>query len=139
MPRSQHDFRNTANYLDSDTGVAAAVRFAIEQLKAVYISTGCRRILNVMANGRDNQGGNPSNAAEQAEELGIIINAVVMKGYDGTVDEMYEYYLRNVITKDEIIFKVEQEKTALEALATANASKFCAEIAFVPDHHWQLA
>ena len=123
--------RHTANYLDSDTGVAAAVRFAIEQLKAGYISGTSRRIIDVTANGRDNQGGDPAAAAEQAENLGITINAVVMKGFDGTVDEMHDYYLRNVIPKDGLIFKVEEEKKALEALAIANASKFCSEISFV--------
>jgi hypothetical protein len=123
--------RNTANYLDSETGVAAAVRFAIELLKAGYISGRSRRIIDVTANGRDNQGGDPAVAARQAEEAGVTINAVVMKGYDGTVDEMHDYYLRNVITKDGLIFKVEEEKKALEALAIANASKFCSEISFV--------
>ena len=122
--------RKTANYLDDGTGVAAAVRFAIEQLKAVYISGTSRRIIDLTANGRDNHGGDPAAAARQAEELGITINAVVMKGYDSTVDQIHDYYLHNVITKDGIIFKVEAENTALEALATANASKFCAEIAF---------
>lgn len=73
------------------------------------------------------------------EQMTFIINAVVMKGYDGTVEEMYQYYLDNVITSDGIIFKVENEKKALEALATANASKFCAEISLVPDHHWNPA
>ena len=46
---------------------------------------------------------------------------------------MNEYYLDNVITKDGLIFKFENEKKTLEALAIANASKFCAEIAFASD------
>jgi hypothetical protein len=124
--------RSTANYLDSYTGVAAAVRFATEQLKAGYIPDTSRKIINLMANGRDNHGGNPAAAAREAEDRGITINAVVMKGYDGTVDDMYEYYSSNVITRDGLVFKVEREDEALEALAIANASKFCAEIAAVP-------
>jgi Protein of unknown function (DUF1194) len=124
--------RNTANYLDSYTGTAAAVRFAIEQLQALYIPLTSRRIINMTANGRDNHGGDPSKAARKAEELGITINAVVMRGYDGTVDDMYRYYEENVVTKDGLVFKVESEEKALEALAVANASKFCAEIAFAP-------
>jgi hypothetical protein len=124
--------RNTANHLDSYTGTAAAVRFAMEQLKAAYIPATSRKIINMTANGRDNQGGDPGKAARKAEELGITINAVVMRGYDGTVDDMYDYYLQNVVTKDGLVFKVESEDKALEALAIANASKFCAEIAFAP-------
>jgi Protein of unknown function (DUF1194) len=124
--------RHTANYLDSYTGTAAAVRFATEQLKALYIPLTSRRIINMTANGRDNHGGDPSKAAREAEGWGITINAVVMKGYDGTVEDMYEYYSENVVTKDGLVFKVESEDMALEALAVANASKFCAEIAFAP-------
>jgi hypothetical protein len=125
--------RGTANYLDSYTGTAAAVRFASEQLNAGYIPrTGCRKIINMTANGRDNHGGDPSQAAREAEGLGITINAVVMQGYDGTVEDMYEYYSKQVITRDGLVFKVESEDGALEALATANASKFCAEIALAP-------
>ena len=125
--------RNTANSLDSYTGTAAAVRFASEQLKAGYIPrTGCRKIINMTANGRDNHGGDPSLAAREAEESGITINAVVMKGYDGTAEDMYQYYSDQVITRDGLVFKVESEADALEALATANASKFCAEIALAP-------
>jgi hypothetical protein len=124
--------RNTANYLDSYTGAAAAVRFATEQLKAGYIPLSCRKIINMTANGRDNHGGDPSGAAREAERSGITINAVVMKGYDGTVEDMYQYYSNNVVTKDGLVFKVENEDEALEALAIANASKFCAEIALVP-------
>jgi hypothetical protein len=125
--------RSTANYLDSYTGTAAAVRFASEQLKAGYIpSAGCRKIINMTANGRDNNGGDPSEAAREAEALGITINAVVMKGYDGTVEDMYQYYSGHVITRDGLVFKVESEDEALEALAIANASKFCAEIALAP-------
>jgi hypothetical protein len=124
--------RNAANYLDSYTGVAAAVRFATEQLKAVYVPTTSRKIINMTANGRDNHGGNPAAAAREAEDVGITINAVVMKGYDGTVEDMYEYYSSNVITKDGLVFKVEREDKALEALAVAKASKFCAEIALAP-------
>jgi hypothetical protein len=123
--------RSTANYLDSYTGVAAAVRFAMEQLQAPYIPRMSRKIINMTANGRDNHGGDPSGAAREAEEAGITINAVVMKGYDGTVEDMYRYYLENVITSDGLVFKVESEKKALEALALANASKLCAEIAYV--------
>jgi hypothetical protein len=59
-----------------------------------------------------------------------------MKDYDSSVDEMNEYYLDNVITRDGLIFKVDKEKKTLEALAIANASKFCAEIAFVSDRFW---
>lgn len=121
--------RNAANFLDSYTGVAAAVRFATQQLKAVYIPATSRKIINMTANGRDNHGGNPAAAAREAENLGIAINAVVMRGYDGTVEDIHEYYLSNVITRDGIVFKVESEDEALEALAIANASKFCAEIA----------
>jgi hypothetical protein len=125
--------RGTANYLDSYTGTAAAVRFASEQLRAGYIPrTGCRKIINMKANGRDNHGGDPSQAAREAEALGITINAVVMQGYDGTVEDMYQYYSGQVITRDGLVFKVESEDGALEALATANASKFCAEIALAP-------
>jgi Protein of unknown function (DUF1194) len=124
--------RNTANYLDSYTGTAAAVRFATEQLKAAYIPLTSRKIINMTANGRDNHGGDPWEAAREAEQSGITINAVVMRGYDGTVDDMYQYYLRNVVTKDGLVFKVESEDKALEALAVANASKFCAEIALAP-------
>jgi hypothetical protein len=124
--------RNTANYLDSDTGVAAAVGFAVEQLMAVYITDASRRILDVTSNGRDNPDGDPAAAAGEAERAGVTINAVVMKGYDGTAEEIYQYFLGNVITKDGIIFKVERERDALEALATACASKFCAEIAYAP-------
>ena len=124
--------RNTANYLDSYTGTAAAVRFAIEQLKAAYIPLRCRKIINLTANGRDNNGGDPSAAASEAERSGITINAVVMRGYDGNVEEMYEYYASNVVTRDGLVFKVESEDEALEALAVANASKFCAEIALAP-------
>jgi hypothetical protein len=124
--------RSTANYLDSYTGVAAAVRFAIGQLETPYIPVESRRIINMMANGRDNQGGDPAAAARQAEESGITINAVVMKGYDGTADEMYDYYAGSVVTRDGLVFKVESEDEALEALAVANASKFCAEIALAP-------
>lgn len=124
--------RNAANYLDSYTGVAAAVRFATDQLKAGYIPRTSRRIINMTANGRDNHGGDPSQAAREAEASGIAINAVVMKGYDGTVDEMYDYYARNVVTRDGLVFKVESEDEGLEALAVANASKFCAEIALAP-------
>jgi Protein of unknown function (DUF1194) len=124
--------RNTANYLDSYTGVAAAVRFATEQLKAVYIPTTSRKIINMSANGRDNHGGNPAAAAREAEDLGITINAVVMKGYDGSVEDMYRYYSSSVITRDGLVFKVESEDKALEALAVAKASKFCAEIAAAP-------
>jgi Protein of unknown function (DUF1194) len=124
--------RNTANYLDSYTGVAAAVRFATEQLKAGYIPLTSRKIINMMANGRDNQGEDPSEAARKAEALGIAINAVVTKGYDGTAEDMYQYYSKNVITKNGLVFKVEREDGALEALAVANASKFCAEIALAP-------
>lgn len=126
--------RSTANYLDSYTGAAAAVRFAMEQLKARYIPLTSRKIINMTANGRDNHGGDPSEAAREAEDLGITINAVVMKGYDGTVEDMYQYYSRNVITKDGLVFKVESENEALEALAVANASKFCAEIALAPSN-----
>jgi hypothetical protein len=126
--------RNTANSLDSYTGVAAAVGFAIEQLKAGYIPRTSRKVINMTANGRDNHGGNPSEAARKAEKLGITINAVVMKGYDGTVEDMYQYYLSNVVTRDGLVFKVESEEKALEALAVANASKFCAEIALVPSN-----
>jgi Protein of unknown function (DUF1194) len=121
--------RNTANYLDSYTGTTAAVRFAMDQLKAACMPRMSRKIINMTANGRDNQGGDPSKAAREAEKLGITINAVVMQGYDGTVDDMYHYYLENVVTKDGLVFKVESEDKALEALAVANASKFCAEIA----------
>jgi Protein of unknown function (DUF1194) len=124
--------RNTANYLDSYTGTAAAVRFAIDQLKAGYIPDTSRKIINMTANGRDNHGGDPSEAAREAEEVGITINAVVMRGYDGTVEDMYHYYSENVVTRDGLVFKVESEKNALEALAVANASKFCAEIALAP-------
>jgi alkylated DNA nucleotide flippase Atl1 len=125
--------RGTANYLDSYTGTAAAVRFASEQLQAGYIPrTGCRKIINMTANGRDNVGGDPSQAAREAEVSGITINAIVMKGYDGTVDDMYQYYSDQVITRDGLVFKVQSEDDALEALATANASKFCAEIALAP-------
>jgi hypothetical protein len=124
--------RNTANYLDSYTGTAAAVRFAIEQLNAVYIPTASRKIINMTANGRDNHGGDPSSAAREAEDAEITINAVVMRGYDGTVEDMYQYYSSNVVTKDGLVFKVESEEGALEALAVANASKFCAEIALAP-------
>jgi Protein of unknown function (DUF1194) len=125
--------RNTANYLDSYTGTAAAVRFASAQLNAGYIPrTGCRRIINMTGNGRDNHGGDPAAAARQAEDSGITINAVVMKGYDGTAEDMYQYYSEHVITRDGLVFKVESEDGALEALATANASKFCAEIALAP-------
>jgi Ca-activated chloride channel homolog len=124
--------RTAANYLDSYTGVAAAVRFAIEQLKAVYIPDTSRKIINMMANGRDNLGGKPWEAAREAEDCGIAINAVVMKGYDGTVEDMYQYYSDNVITRDGLVFKVESEDEGLEALAVANASKFCAEIAAAP-------
>ncbi len=125
--------RNTANYLDSYTGTAAAVRYASQQLKAAYIPrTGCRKIINMTANGRDNHGGDPALAARDAEKSGITINAVVMRGYDGTVDEMYQYYSDQVTTRDGLVFKVEREDDALEALATANASKFCAEIALAP-------
>lgn len=59
-------------------------------------------------------------------------HAIVMKGYDGTVEDMYHYYSKNVVTKDGLVFKVENEDEALEALAVANASKFCAEIALAP-------
>jgi Protein of unknown function (DUF1194) len=124
--------RNTANYLDSYTGTAAAVRFATEQLKAVYIPPGCRKIINISANGRDNQGGDPAREAREAERSGITINAVVMRGYDGSVEKMYEYYANNVVTRDGLVFKVAREDSALEALAVANASKFCAEIAAAP-------
>lgn len=124
--------RNTANYLDSYTGTAAAVRFATEELKAGYIPLTSRKIINMTANGRDNHGGDPAEAARAAEEVGITINAVVMKGYDGTAEDMYQYYSSNVITKDGLVFKVESEEDALEALAVANASKFCAEIALAP-------
>jgi Protein of unknown function (DUF1194) len=124
--------RNTANYLDSYTGVAAAVRFATQQLRAGYIPLTSRKIINMTGNGRDNHGGDPSAAAKDAENFGITINAVVMKGYDGTVEDMYEYYSRNVVTRDGLVFKVEREDNALEALAVANASKFCAEIAAAP-------
>jgi hypothetical protein len=124
--------RNAPNYLDSYTGVAAAVRFATQQLRAVYIPATSRKIINMSANGRDNHGGNPAAAAREAEDLGVTINAVVMKGYDGTVEDMYEYYSSSVITKDGLVFKVEREDKALEALAVAKASKFCAEIAAAP-------
>lgn len=124
--------RSTANYLDSYTGVAAAVRFAIDQLEAGYIPRTGRKIINMSANGRDNHGGDPSEEARKAEELGITINAVVMQGYDGTAEDMYQYYSKNVVTRDGLVFKVESEEKALEALAVANASKFCAEIALVP-------
>jgi hypothetical protein len=124
--------RNTANYLDSYTGTAAAVRFGIEQLKAGYIPLTSRKIINMMANGRDNHGGDPLGAAREAEEAGVTINAVVMKGYDGTVEDMYQYYASHVVTKDGLVFKVESEENALEALAVAKASKFCAEIALAP-------
>lgn len=124
--------RNTANYLDSYTGVAAAVRFATKQLKAGFIPPTSRKIINLSANGRDNHGGDPSAAARAAEVLGITINAVVMEGYDGTVDDIYAYYVENVITRDGLAFKVEDEEKALEALAVANASKFCAEVALAP-------
>ena len=127
--------RNTANHLDSYTGVAAAVRFATQQLRAAYIPATSRKIIDVSANGRDNQGGDPLAASDEAYRLGIKINAVVMKGYDGTVDEMYAYYESNVITKDGIIFKVNDEGAGLETLAVAIASKLCAEIAFAPDRH----
>lgn len=126
--------RKTANYLDSDTGVAEAVRFAIKQLKAEYIPRNCRKIIDVSANGRDNQGGDPSTAGGEAEKLGITINAVVMKGYDGSVEQMRQYYLDHVVTTDGLVFKVEEEDKALEALAVANSSKLCAEIASVPSH-----
>jgi hypothetical protein len=126
--------RKTANYLDSDTGVAEAIRFAIKQLKAEYIPENCRKIIDVSANGRDNQGGDPSMAAGEAEQLGITINAVVMKGYDGSVEQMHQYYQDNVVTRDGLVFKVEEEEEALQALAVANSSKLCAEIAFVPSH-----
>jgi Protein of unknown function (DUF1194) len=124
--------RNTANYLDSYTGVAAAVRFATAQLEAGYIPLTSRKIINMIANGRDNHGGDPSEAARKAEASGIAINAVVTKGYDGTAEDMYQYYSKNVITRDGLVFKVESEDEALEALAVANASKFCAEIALAP-------
>lgn len=124
--------RNTPNYLDSYTGTAAAVRFAIEQLNAVYIPPGCRKIINISANGRDNQGGDPAHEAREAERRGITINAIVMRGYDGSVEKMYEYYARNVVTRDGLVFKVVREDSALEALAVANASKFCSEIALAP-------
>jgi Protein of unknown function (DUF1194) len=124
--------RSTANHLDSYTGVAAAVRFATAQLEAGYIPLTSRKIINMIANGRDNHGGDPSEAARKAEASGIAINAVVTKGYDGTAEDMYQYYSKNVITSDGLVFKVEREDEALEALAVANASKFCAEIALTP-------
>jgi Protein of unknown function (DUF1194) len=124
--------RRAANNLDSYTGTAAAVRFATKQLTAAHIPRECRRIINMTANGRDNHGGDPWAAARKAEASGITINAIVMKGYDGTVEDMYDYYARNVVTKDGLVFKVESEDEALEALAVANASKFCAEIALAP-------
>ena len=124
--------RQTLNHLGSQTGVAAAVRFAVRELRAEYISATSRRVIDVMANGRDNQGGVPATASHEAEALGITVNAVVMEGYDGTVDQMAAYYRSNVITGDGLVFKVENEGTALEALATACASKLCAEIALAP-------
>lgn len=124
--------RKAANYLESYTGTAAAVRFAMKQLKAGYIPRTGRRIINMTANGRDNHGGDPATAAREAEESGVTINAIVMKGYDGTVEDMHDYYATNVVTKDGLVFKVESEDEALEALAVANASKFCAEIALAP-------
>jgi hypothetical protein len=124
--------RNAAGYLDSYTAVAAAVRFATRQLTASFIPAMSRRIINLSSNGRDNHGGDPLAAARDAEALGITINAVVMEGYDGTVDEIYAYYVKNVITRDGLIFKVAHEEKALEALAVANASKFCAEVARAP-------
>jgi hypothetical protein len=132
IARTVARLRNTANYLDSYTGTAAAVEFAARQLKAVYIPATSRKIINMTANGRDNHGGNPRAAARAAERLGITINAVVMKGYDGTAEDMYRYYARNVVTRDGLVFKVESENRALKALAVANASKFCAEIAAAP-------
>lgn len=125
--------RNTANYLDSYTGVAAAIGFATGQLTAVHIGSASRKIIDVTANGRDNQGGDPAAAAARAEQAGITINAVVMEGYDGTVDEIYDYYSDHVITRDGMMFKVPSESAGLEALATACTSKFCAEIARAPD------
>jgi hypothetical protein len=124
--------RRAANNLDSYTGTAAAVRFATKQLTAAHIPRECRRIINMTANGRDNHGGDPAAAAREAEESGVTINAIVMRGYDGTVDDMYDYYRRDVVTKDGLVFKVESEDQALEALAVANASKFCAEVALAP-------
>ena len=124
--------RRAANNLDSYTGTAAAVRFATKQLTTAYIPRECRRIINMTANGRDNHGGDPVAAAREAEDAGVTINAVVMRGYDGTVDDMYDYYRRDVVTRDGLVFKVESETKALEALAVANASKFCAEIALAP-------
>jgi hypothetical protein len=120
--------RHTANYLDSFTGVAAAVRFALEHLQAEYVSAATRRIIDVSANGRDNQEGDPSSAAREAETLGITINAVVMRGYDGTADQIYDYYARNVVTKDGFVVKVKHEADSLAALATATTTKLCAEL-----------
>jgi Ca-activated chloride channel homolog len=131
--------RRTANYLDSYTGVTAAVRFAMGQFGADYVADGSRKVIDVTANGRDNQGGDPSVASSEAERLGITINAVVMEGYDGSADEIYEYYENRVITKDGLIFKVRKEGEGLETLARASTSKLCSEIALAPHHLHQPA
>ena len=91
----------------------------------MYLLDTSRKIINLMANGRDNQGGKPGKRREK-RGLRYRHQRLVMKGYDGTVEDMYEYYSSNVITRGGLVFKVESEDEALEALAVANASKFCA-------------
>ena len=78
--------------VDGGTSIAAMMRFGVGMLRTSPIS-GLREVIDIAADGRNNNGGDPTVVREEVAAMGITINGLAILNEVQTLDRYFERYI----------------------------------------------
>ncbi len=78
--------------VDGGTSIAAMMRFGVGLLRSSPIS-GLREVIDIAADGRNNNGGDPTVVRQEVAALGITINGLAILNEVRTLDRYFERYI----------------------------------------------
>ena len=78
--------------VDGGTSIAAMMRFGVGLLRTSPLS-GLREVIDIAADGRNNNGGDPTIVREEVAALGITINGLAILNEVRTLDRYFERYI----------------------------------------------